>query len=207
MQTGSGQVVLKNQEEDINVNKISQSDNDLKINAANEETAPTSTEQMPIKIDLKTKFEGVSSLSLSSIKLKKEEAIKDDQKKKEQKKLRNPISEDQLIAAWKRYTQNKRDQGASNIVSILEICQPKLQDEALKLSVPNNINKVELQREGEELLPFLRAAVQNDHLYFDIDVNHQKKEEFVYTSEEKYNKLLSINPSLKKLRDTFGLEY
>lgn len=80
-------------------------------------------------------------------------------------------------------------------------------EESIQVEVPNNINKKELQLEGNTLIPHLKDVLNNDHLTLEISVNEQQQEALVYTAEEKYKKFEIINPALKDLKDTFGLEY
>ena len=149
----------------------------------------------------------MSAWSLSSIKLKKEAEDLASNQQKSKKTIRQPISEKQLVEEWKKYTQQKLKEGASNIGSVMELCIPQLEDETLKLVVPNGTNKVELQREGETLLPYLRKRLANDFIHMEITISQEKKEELVYTPEEKFKKLATANPSLQRLKEIFGLEH
>ena len=73
--------------------------------------------------------------------------------------------------------------------------------------MPNGTNKVELQREWETLLPYLRKRLANDFIHMEITISQEKKEELVYTPEEKFKKLATANPSLQRLKEVFGLEH
>ncbi|MFZ9056849.1 MAG: hypothetical protein ACO2ZG_03360 [Flavobacteriaceae bacterium] len=69
----------------------------------------------------------MSAWSLSSIKLKKEAEDLASNQQKSKKKIRQPISEKQLVEEWKKYTQQKLKEGASNIGSVIELCIPQLE--------------------------------------------------------------------------------
>jgi len=150
--------------------------------------------------------EGVSSFSLSSVALKKN-ATASETKKASATKLREKVQQGKLQEQWTAYALKKEKEGAQNIAAILNLCSPKLVEESIQVEVPNNINKKELQLEGNTLLPHLKHVLNNDHLTLDISVNEQQQEALVYTAEEKYKKFETINPALKDLKDTFGLEY
>ena len=150
--------------------------------------------------------EGVSSFSLSSVALKKN-ATASETKKASAPKLREKVQQGKLQELWTAYALKKEKEGAQNIAAILNLCSPKLVEESIQVEVPNNINKKELQLEGNTLLPHLKDVLNNDHLTLEISVNEQQQEALVYTAEEKYKKFETINPALKDLKDTFGLEY
>ena len=150
--------------------------------------------------------EGVSSFSLSSVALKKN-ATASETKKASAPKLREKVQQGKLQEIWTAYALKKEKEGAQNIAAILNLCSPKLVEESIQVEVPNNINKKELQLEGNTLLPHLKDVLNNDHLTLEISVNEQQQEALVYTAEEKYKKFETINPALKDLKDTFGLEY
>lgn len=150
--------------------------------------------------------EGVSSFSLSSVALKKN-ATASETKKASAPKLREKVQQGKLQELWTAYALKKEKEGAQNIAAILNLCSPKLVEESIQVEVPNNINKKELQLEGNTLLPHLKDLLNNDHLTLEISVNEQQQEALVYTAEEKYKKFETINPALKDLKDAFGLEY
>ena len=150
--------------------------------------------------------EGVSSFSLSSVALKKN-ATASETKKASAPKLREKVQQGKLQELWTAYALKKEKEGAQNIAAILNLCSPKLVEESIQVEVPNNINKKELQLEGNTLLPHLKDVLNNDHLTLEISVNEQQQKALVYTAEEKYKKFETINPALKDLKDTFGLEY
>ena len=157
-------------------------------------------------IEISPLSEGVSSFSLSSVALKKN-ATASETKNTTAPKLREKVHQEKLQELWTAYALKKEKEGAQNIAAILNLCSPKLVEESIQVEVPNNINKKELQLEGNSLLPHLKNDLKNDHLSLEIIVNEEQQEALVYTAEEKYKKFKTINPALKDLKDTFGLEY
>jgi len=57
-----------------------------------------------------------------------------------------------------------------------------------------------------KLLKFLREALNNFSITITVIVNETIEKKFAYTPQEKYNKLLEKNSSLKSLKDTFQLD-
>jgi DNA polymerase-3 subunit gamma/tau len=66
--------------------------------------------------------------------------------------------------------------------------------------------KKEVEREQQELLEYLRKALNNYKLLLRITVNEEVARQYAFTPEEKYQKLREKNPAIDLLRDTFDLD-
>mgnify|MGYP007000076830 CR=1 len=62
------------------------------------------------------------------------------------------------------------------------------------------------ERQKTDLLQFIRLALQNYSIDLDISVNESIEKTFVYTNEEKFQKLKEKNPSIELLKKTFNLD-
>ena len=149
----------------------------------------------------------MSSLSLSSVKRKKDWA----QKQKPTEKVDNlpteVFSEEELLNVWNRYQQMKYEKGDQNVASLLKISTPTLKDNSLVVfNVPSDLNKVELELEFTEFVPHLRAELKNYDLNVKVIVDEKTEKNFIYTPEEKYSRLKEINPVIDLLRQEFDLE-
>ena len=78
----------------------------------------------------------------------------------------------------------KEKEGAQNIAAILNLCSPKLVEESIQVEVPNNINKKELQLEGNTLLPHLKDVLNNDHLTLEIALTNNNKSSCLHGRRE-----------------------
>lgn len=150
----------------------------------------------------------VSGLSLSSISLKK------NIKKKEAKTINiddlpaDNFSEKILIGFWKAYAKEKIKKGENNIAAVLQMNVPKRGDHfIIHFEVVNQLNKVELIREMEYFLPFLKEKLNNYRITLEINISKAVKIETAYTPKEKYELLVKINPELDTLRKSFDLEF
>jgi hypothetical protein len=56
-------------------------------------------------------------------------------------------------------------------------------------------------------LPYLRNHLNNQILSISIGISENIKEETIFSSPEKYQHLLKINPVLDTLRKTFKLDF
>ena len=149
----------------------------------------------------------VSRFSLSSIRLQKEA------KQKSEKNTPETILDDvfdftTFTSLWKTYAQQKQREGQSNIAALFSIAELHLESPHLvHVKVPSAINKVELEKEFLELKSFLSEKLNNNQIQFLVEVSPQKNKEYVITPEEKYQKLLEINPSIAELRKKLDLEF
>jgi DNA polymerase-3 subunit gamma/tau len=84
---------------------------------------------------------------------------------------------------------------------------PKIIDSnTLEYTVPSSLNKVEMEREFVYFLPFIRKALNNFSIVINVIVKETGEKKFIYTPEEKYQRLIEINPLLGKLRKELDLD-
>ena len=149
----------------------------------------------------------ISSFSLSSIKRKKEWERQQKPDEVTQDLPVKPFTEEQLLSFWDIYKNKKFENGDQNIGSLLNISKPVFNTETeIQFSVPSDMNKVELEREFTEFIPYLRKNLHNYDLSIKVIVDEKTEKIFIYTSEEKYERLKEINPAIDLLRKEFDLD-
>ena len=149
----------------------------------------------------------ISSFSLSSIKRKKEWERQQKPDEVTQDLPVKPFTEEQLLSFWDIYKNKKFENGDQNIGSLLNISKPVFNTETeIQFSVPSDMNKVELEREFTEFIPYLRKNLHNYDLSIKVIVDEKTEKNFIYTSEEKYERLKEINPAIDLLRKEFDLD-
>ena len=167
----------------------------------------TSFSPPKIKIEKPSMKSGVSSLSLSSIGLKKEAERRSSSKKIAANDAKEKFTQETLSSLWKTYTVEKNNMGESNIAALLEMSQPELlADHKILLKTSSSLSKVELTKELPPLLSHLSKALNNYKITFEIKVETPKSEEFVYSIKEKYDYLKKINPEIEVLKNEFDLD-
>ena len=156
-------------------------------------------------IDLETP---VSGFSLSSIALKKAASNINSSKEKFVDKPRHDFEFNTLESLWKEYILNLKKKGKKNIASIFGVSNINLKGaNEISLTVPSEMNKVEMIQEMDNLLPFLRKRLNNYSIKSEILISEATKEELVYSANEKYKYLKKLNPSLEELRNRFDLDF
>ncbi|MDA8698839.1 hypothetical protein N9M11_01775 [Flavobacteriaceae bacterium] len=81
-----------------------------------------------------------------------------------------------------------------------------MEGSTIQFSVPSDMNKVELEREFTEFVPYLRTSLQNHNLSIKVIVDEKTEKNFIYTADEKYERLKEINPMIDLLRQEFDLD-
>ena len=160
-----------------------------------------------IEIEKPSISRGVSSLSLSSIVLKKEVERRSSSKKTNVNDAEDKFTQETLSSLWKAYTEEKNNLGENNIAALLEMSKPKLlSNHKILLKTNSSLSKVELTKELPPLLSHLSLALNNYKITLEIEVETTKNKEYIYGVKEKYEYLMKINPQLKVLKNEFDLD-
>lgn len=118
--------------------------------------------------------------------------------------LQTPFSEQELVDCWNAYA-NSIDKKV-HLKNIMLNNPPKLQDNFnFEVSVHNPAMKDELLNNTLSLLEILRTKLKNTHIQMRIRISETNEKRLAYTSSEKYEHLLGINPVLGRLTKEFDL--
>ena len=151
----------------------------------------------------------ISGLSLSSLKAKK--VIKNlalDKKKEEKSSgtYNSKFDQKSLEQSWKKFQTKISNSGRKNLESILSISNPELKENnKVEYTLTNNTSRLELNKNKNELIDFLKKDLENDNISIEVKVNKLKEKKFIYTPTEKYDKLKKLNPNIETLRKEFKL--
>ena len=176
--------------------------NDAEVNIKEKDEI---NDKKPLKINISTS--GVSELSISSIKYKSEN--KNIEKNvTEIKPSNNLIKEEELISKWMIFLEEIIKKGEKNLAALLQLDTPRLKNKIeVHFNVPNQTNKIELEKNSVSLVRYLKKELKNDYLKLIVNLVEVDKKKFIYTSEEKYNNLKMKNPEIEKYKKNFFLEY
>ena len=156
------------------------------------------------KLDIEIDQLKNSSLSLKSI--EKNESVNNSENNIEEEIYENnPYNEADIIALWEKYSEIMEEKGRYNIASILRIDNPILDQNTIKIVLPNSTNKIELENEKKELLIYIRENLQNNNVYMEVNIDESVQEKLVYTDKDKYELMKKKNPDIEILKDLFNL--
>ena len=159
-----------------------------------------------IQLDLSA--QGVSGLSLSSLKVQKEHKNKFVSSTYDIKVRDNEVNQQSIQEHWKKFSDSIAVNGEKNMVALLQLDIPRLKNKVeIHYSVPNDTNRVELEKNSNVLMTYLRDQLSNDALTLKLHLDVKEEKKFVYTNEEKYKTLSEKNPTLKQFKKKFDLEF
>ncbi len=149
----------------------------------------------------------VSALSLASIRAKKEMAEAQKTVVKDTVHLPSePFTETEMLEQWLKYAQRMEDKGYRIIASLLTINDPILEETTIIHELPNESSKIDFEKEKPELLGYLRGKLHNHDIQINVKVNETLVVKRAFTNQDKYNRLVEINPNLELLKKMFDLD-
>lgn len=96
--------------------------------------------------------------------------------------------------------------GLKIMESILLINDPVLNGTNITYELPNEGSKLEFESQMNALLGHLRGHLHNHDITIEVIVNEKVETKRSYNDQDRYNRLLEINPNIELLRSTFGLD-
>lgn len=115
-----------------------------------------------------------------------------------------PFGEDELIRVWDAYAASidKKVYLKNTMIN----CKPVLQENYFfEVGVHNPGQQDELSNGCVDLLNYLRVQLKNTRIQMRVRIIEANEKHLAYTSTEKFEHLLSVNPVLGKLKDEFNL--
>ena len=165
---------------------------------------PTTENRQPITQNLQPK---VSAMSLSSIRAKKEMAEAQKSMVKEVVHLASEsFTETEMLEQWLKYAQRMEDKGYRIVASLLTINDPILEGTTIIHELPNESSKIDFEKEKPELLGYLRGKLHNHDITINVKVNEELVVKKAFTNQDKYNRLVELNPNLELLKKMFDLD-
>ena len=120
------------------------------------------------------------------------------------KEVVTPFDNDSLVREWDNYaaTIDKKVYLKNTMIN----CKPTLQENYyFEVAVPNPGQQEELINNAIHILPFLRQHLTNSRIQMRVRIVEGNEKHLAYTSTEKLELLMKINPTLGRLRDEFNL--
>jgi DNA polymerase-3 subunit gamma/tau len=117
-----------------------------------------------------------------------------------------PFTETEMFLQWTKYAQRLGEKGYKIMESLLLINDPVLNGTAITFELPNEGSKLDFESEMNGLLGHLRGHLHNHDITIEVIVNEAIEVKRNFTDQDRYNRLLQLNPNIELLRTTFGLD-
>jgi hypothetical protein len=195
-----------------NTETVSSTEASNKISNVEVEKKATSIEEKPkattiSNLDSQNNEPKIPALSLSSIRAKK--ALQENLKGFVKETTHLPtesFTETEMLLQWTKYAQRLGSKGYKIMESLLLINDPKLSGTAITFELPNEGSKLDFESELIGLLGHMRSHLHNHDITISVNVNESIEIRRSFTDQDRYNRLLEINPNIELLRTTFGLD-
>ncbi len=112
-----------------------------------------------------------------------------------------------MLVFWNKYAQRLGDKGHKIMESLLMINNPKLDGLLIIHELPNEGSKIDFETEKHDLLNFLRSHLHNHEISIQVNVNELVEQKFAFTDQDKFERLMKINPNLELLKKAFDLDF
>ncbi|WP_102408064.1 DNA polymerase III subunit gamma/tau [Parabacteroides bouchesdurhonensis] len=116
----------------------------------------------------------------------------------------NSFTNEELVQYWDAFsnTIDKKVYLKNTMIN----CKPVLQENYyFEVAVHNPGQQEELINAAIDILSYLRSSLKNTRIQMRVRIIETNEKRLAYTSTEKYEHLLEINPNLSKLKEEFDL--
>lgn len=116
----------------------------------------------------------------------------------------NPFTEEELLAAWDAFAGSieKKVYLKNTMIN----CKPVLQENFFfEVAVHNPGQQEELFNGAIDILSQLRIQLKNNRVQMRVRIIESNEKHLAYTTSEKFELLMGINPALARLKDEFNL--
>lgn len=151
---------------------------------------------------------GRSAPSLKSMGASTSEEDNSDSEPEPARLLNEPVTAEKLIVTWQNYISQVDNKKNISLYTALSASLPQLsENNAITHVVENQILLEAINEVRSEFLGFLKETLRNSYLTLSIKI--QPKEETkvkAWTPQEKYSRMMEINPVLNELRIAFDAD-
>jgi DNA polymerase-3 subunit gamma/tau len=118
------------------------------------------------------------------------------------------FSEEELKEAWNTFADGIKEESPRISITLSSVTPALQEDKAIVLKLDNSALKEAFDHNYRAKLEnHLRTVLQNDLLKLQTTVEATERGEILYSDEQKFNHLASLNPALKDLKKTFNLDF
>ncbi len=83
----------------------------------------------------------------------------------------------------------------------------KMDDTKLMISLASPLEVNILEKAEQGIVLYLRTELRNSKILIENEVQEQEVSKKLYTSKDKYEYMVGINPALKEMKERLGLDF
>ena len=144
----------------------------------------------------------VSSLSIASLNFKKSENIEEE----DPIELPNDdFTENDIRIAWKKFCDKEKVNGNNNMLSLLNMNDPVIEDNSIIISTINKMNQKEVIGYKNKIQAFISKELNNYSITVDVSLDEVKQKKNYVDSKDKLDLLIKENSNISLLINEFKL--
>ena len=144
----------------------------------------------------------VSSLSIASLNFKKSENIEEE----DHIELPNDdFTENDIRIAWKKFCDKEKVNGNNNMLSLLNMNDPVIEDNSIIISTINKMNQKEVIGYKNKIQAFISKELNNYSITVDVSLDEVKQKKNFRDSKDKLDVLIKENNNISQLINEFKL--
>ena len=144
----------------------------------------------------------VSSLSIASLNFKKAENIEEE----DHIELPNDdFTENDIRIAWKKFCDKEKMNGNNNMLSLLNMNDPVIEDNSIIISTINKMNQKEVIGYKNKIQAFISKELNNYSITVDVSLDEVKQKKNFVDSKDKLDFLIKENSNISLLINEFKL--
>jgi DNA polymerase III subunit gamma/tau len=131
-----------------------------------------------------------------------------EEKSEEVKIDKKEFTQENLDLSWMEFAERFKGE-KPRIFNMFDSHKPlKISDSLIELKLANNSQDEDIKHIKVELMYYLRSSFDNQTIEIQTKIEEIKENgKKLYTDKDKYEHMLEKNPNLKKLKDTFNLDF
>jgi len=131
--------------------------------------------------------------------------VEGEKKAQEEVKRNKPYTEEDLRKYWDEYKGAKASEGKDRQVNLMN--QPiSIENDTITIVLSNILLADMLDSFKVDLMEWLRDKLENDYISIATVIKEEERGRMLYTNREKFDHMVTKNPSLKKLQEKLGLD-
>ena len=144
----------------------------------------------------------VSSLSIASLNFKKSENIEEE----DHIELPNDdFTENDIRIAWKKFCDKEKLNGSNNMLSLLNMNDPLIEDNSIIISTINKMNQKEVIGYKNKIQAFISKELNTYSITVDVSLDEVKQKKNFVDSKDKLDFLIKENSNISLLINEFKL--
>jgi len=148
-------------------------------------------------------LEEVSLLSIASIEFKKTTAIKNYTDNKELPS--DNFTENDLLKAWNKFCKIEKNSGNNNMLSLLNMGNPIIENNTIRIATVNEMNLKELNSYKSNIETFISKELNNFSINVEVFLSKSQSKKTYYDSHQKLEFIKKSNKNISKLIEEFKL--